>query len=155
MPSMRDFRSLTHLLLPVLIAGISTACLKPSASNNTGGSANTSSGGSSSAGTNTSGGVGTPTGGSSMSMGGSATPTGGAAVIVDPGGGMAPVMKMACADSPNQKGALPFTGGYTVTDAAKSQAMTAVQSMSTAQKASQLRGPNHSGYADIFRTGDD
>jgi len=90
-----------------------------------------------------------------MTMGGSATPNGGAAVIVDPTAGAAPVMKMACADSPNQKGALPFTSGYTVSDSAKSQATTAVQAMSTAQKASQLRGPNNTGYADIFRTGDD
>src|SRR4051794_8290178 len=130
---MRELRSLTHLLLPALIASVSTACLKPSTNGAPGGGANTSSGGSSSAGTsNSAGGVGTMTGGSStMTMGGSATPNGGAAVIVDPTAGAAPVMKMACADSPNQKGALPFTSGYTVSDSAKSQATTAVQAMST------------------------
>src|SRR4051794_23957795 len=98
MSSMRELRSLTHLLLPALIASVSTACLKPSTNGNAGGGTSTSSGGSSSAGTNASGGVGTMTGGSSnVGMGGSAMPTGGAAVIVDPAGGMAPVMKMACA----------------------------------------------------------
>ena len=66
-----------------------------------------------------------------------------------------PVTKMACADDPNQQGALPYTSGYAITASAKSQASAIVQSMTVTQKANQLRGPNTSGFSDIFRTADD
>ena len=158
---MRELRSLTRLLVPAFIATAVSACLKPSSAGNTAGSgASSSSSGSSSGPNNGSGAMSSTSGGASggsspTSMGGNAMANGGSAVIVDPSGGTGMVMKTACADAPNQQGALPFTGGYTISDTAKSQAKAAVQSMTVTQKANQLRGPNTSGYSDIFRTADD
>ena len=150
---MRDPRPLRALLLPALLACATTACLSAKKTNGVVGT-----GGSSTTGPNTTAGVGNTggvgNGGSSMTLNGGAS-NGGSSMIVDPAGGTAMVMKMACADSANQQGALPFTGGYTISDAAKSQAKAAVQAMTATQKANQLRGPNTSGYSDIFRTADD
>jgi beta-glucosidase len=65
-----------------------------------------------------------------------------------------PVMKVACMDDPNQQAALPYSSGQVISAQVKQLAMSTVQSMSLQAKAGQLRGPNTSGYQDIFRTAD-
>lgn len=140
---------------PALLALLAMSCLKATTAPNQGDpSGNAGAGNSQPAGGGASGqGTTNPGGGTNPGSAGSGV------VIVDPSGGSsgaagAPA-KVACADSPNQQGALPYTGGYTITDSAKNQAASIVQSMTTVQKSNQLRGPNTSGYSDIFRTGDD
>jgi beta-glucosidase len=137
-------------LVFALLAMSGVGCLKASTPTNNNSPGAGGSGNTSTAGTNAVGGSGaTPTGGTGSGTGGSSV------VIVGGSGGMSPVVKMACPDSPNQRGALPYTGGYTITDAAKSQAQAAVQSMTTTQKANQLRGTARDQFADIFRTPDE
>ncbi|HEY1535498.1 MAG TPA: glycoside hydrolase family 3 C-terminal domain-containing protein [Polyangiaceae bacterium] len=163
-----DLDVMRSLVAPLLVALAASGCLKPTSLTSAGAGGNSPSvpGGGSSptlpgggdAPIGSSGTSATGTGGSSpVDMGGT---TG---VVVIPtsgsggsdGGGAPPVMKMACADDPNQQGALPYTSGYSITAAAKSQASAIVQSMTVTQKANQLRGPNTSGFSDIFRTADD
>jgi beta-glucosidase len=69
-------------------------------------------------------------------------------VISGTGGAVA----VACADDPTQQQALPYATGYAIPPAAVTQAMTAVQSMTAAQKANQLRGTSLGQYDDIFRS---
>ena len=69
-------------------------------------------------------------------------------VVTGAGGTVA----MACGDDPAQQQALPYATGYAISPAAVTQAMTAVQSMTAAQKANQLRGTGIGQYDDIFRS---
>ena len=94
----------------------------------------------------------------SGAAGSSGTGSAGTGVIALPADGgvdAAPLMKVACGDDPNQRGALPYTPGQVISANVKQLAMNAVQSMSLQTKAGQLRGPNTSGYQDIFRTADE
>ncbi len=145
------------LLAQAVLALAAQGCLKASGGQTQGmsssgaGSSSVANGGSSTGGSSS---VGT---GGSMSGGGSA---GNGVVIIGNGGsngsaGGGTVMKMACSDSPNQQGALPYTSGYAISDTAKTQAQNAVNGMSVTQKANQLRGTMIGGYTDIFRTPDD
>jgi beta-glucosidase len=153
---MRDLSFTRSLLAPVLFALCTSSCLKatsaPDSSSNSqpggAGASSTSPGGMSSAGSG---------GASSVGSGGMSAMGGSGVTIVTGGGsgGGATVMKMACADDPNQQTALPYTQGYSISAAAKSQANSIVQSMTTTQKANQLRGTAIGGYQDIFRTPDD
>jgi beta-glucosidase len=148
---MRDTVFARALLLPFLCALSAQGCLKASGGGTPGvgsGGDSSSTGGTQSNGNGGSAGVG---------VGGGSANGGSGVVIIGNGGnaGATMVMKMACADSPNQQGALPYTSGYSITPAAKSAAAAAVQGMSNAQKANQLRGTMIGGYADIFRTPDD
>ncbi|HEY4105919.1 MAG TPA: glycoside hydrolase family 3 C-terminal domain-containing protein [Polyangiaceae bacterium] len=144
------------LLAPAVLALAAQGCLK--ASSGQGQGTNSSAAGNSSVGnagsSASSGGNSSVGNGGSTSGGGSA---GNGVVIIGNGGsaGSGTVMKMACGDSPNQQGALPYTSGYSISDTAKTQAQTAVNGMSVTQKAAQLRGTMTGGYTDIFRTPDD
>ena len=144
---MRDM-SFTRYFVPALVAVTSVACLKATSSGQSAGSG----GGSVT-------GVGGAGGSTSAVPGGGAPASAGASVVIvgasgtGDGGGAA--VKMACTDSPNQQTALPYTQGYVISPAAKSQAASLVQAMTVTQKANQLRGPNTTGYDDIFRTADD
>ncbi len=152
---MRDTGLTRSLLVPLLLAFPAVGCLKPSGASTQGSGNDTGSGNSSSIG---SGGTGNNTSsGGTTSTGGAMGNAGSGVVIIGNGGsaGGGTVTKMACTDSANQQGALPYTSGYTISDTAKSQAQAAVNGMSVTQKANQLRGTTIGGYADIFRTLDD
>jgi beta-glucosidase len=163
-----DLDVMRALVAPLLVALSASACLKPTSLTSSGAGGNSSNvpgGGNSTTGP---GGGDAPTGsgGTSPTGSGGTSPTntaGSNGVVVLPtggsggsdGGGAPPVVKMACADDPNQQAALPYTAGYSISATAKQQATAIVQSMTTTQKANQLRGPNTTGYSDIFRTADD
>ncbi len=149
------------LLAPTLLALAAQGCLKPSG----GQTQSTSSSGAGSSSISSSGGASSSSGGgSSVGNGGSSTSASGSAgngvVLISNGGsagsaGSSAVSKMACSDSPNQQGALPYASGYSISDTAKTQAQTAVNGMSVTQKANQIRGTMIGGFTDIFRTPDD
>ncbi len=99
---------------------------------------------------------GTTVGGLGGNGGGMTTGAGGDDMVIDTDGGVTgaggAAPPTACADDPNQQQALPYTKGYTISASATSQASSAVQSMSDAQKQNQLRGTSIGQYNDIFRS---
>jgi len=136
---------------------LAVGCSHPSIGTGSGGNTSNDTGGSGDSPGNT-GGSGQSnggTGGSGQSNGG----TGGSSVMIldggsgDGTGGTAPA-KSACNDDPNQQKALSYTPGFTLSAADKTAADNAVSSMDLTTKIKQLRGPNTSGYDDIFRTED-
>jgi beta-glucosidase len=152
---MQDSGLMRSLLAPILLAVSAQGCLKATSAP---GQQQGTAGGDSPV--STAGSQMTGAGGTSSLPNGGAGPTGGGmtgvVIVGDSGsGGVAMTTKMACADSPNQQGALSYTGGYTISASAKSDAATAVQAMTTTQKANQLRGTAVGGFSDIFRTPDD
>ena len=125
------------------------------------GNAGTSVTGQGSGNAGSSGGDTTGTGGSSTGSGDAgSTGSAGTGVVILPlpdagtDGPPMPVMKVACMDDPKQQAALPYSPGQVISDQVKQLAMSTVNSMSLQAKAGQLRGPNTSGYQDIFRTAD-
>ncbi len=152
---MRDTGLTRTLLVPLLLAWPAVGCLKASGAGTQGAGSDTSTGNSSSVGNGGQGSTGT--GGTASSSGGAMGNAGSGVVIIGNGGsaGAGTVTKMACTDSANQQGALPYSSGYSISDTAKSQAQAAVNGMSVTQRANQLRGTMIGGYSDIFRTPDD
>ena len=109
------------------------------ATGNTGNSGNVGSGGSGNS-------------GNSGSIGGNgAGPAGGTGNSA----GSGPSGPTSCMDDPNQQHALPYTPGFAIAAADKSAADNAVKALDLNGKIRQLRGPNTTGYLDIFRTADD
>src|SRR5437016_5816931 len=101
-------------IAPTLLALLAASCLKPTTAPNQGpdqvsgaGTGNSQPGGGASNGSGGAGGQGAPTGGTGSGTAGSGV------VIVDPTGGASAAagapMKVACMDSANQQGALPYT----------------------------------------------
>jgi beta-glucosidase len=143
------------IVLASSVLGAAFACSHPQSGLNGGGAGSApagggdtnggglASGGSNSGNTAGSGSVG------GMSMGGSVTVLG--------GNGGAPMQNpaMACAADPMQRQALPYTPGYQIAAADKTNAANMAQTLDYAAKIRQLTGPNNTGYDDIFRTADD
>ena len=158
---MRDSGLTRSFLAPVLLALAAPGCLKATSAPNqgpgstAGGSAVTTGGAAGAAGTSATG----TGGGAVVGSGGTDSGSAGSGVVIigtgGSGGGAGAATKMACADSPNQQGALPYTSGYSISPTAQSQATAAVQAMTVTQKANQLRGTMIGGFSDIFRTPDD
>jgi beta-glucosidase len=152
---MRDLSFTRSLLAPVLFALSTSSCLKATSAP---GSSSSQAGGAGTSSTGTGGMSSTGTGGaSSVGSGGMSAMGGSGVTIITDGGsaGSTPVVKMACADNPNQQTALPYATGYSISATAKSQAKSVVQAMTVTQEAAQLQGTAIGGYSDIFRTPDD
>jgi beta-glucosidase len=162
--SMVDTGFTRSLLASTLVVLSAQGCLKATTSPNQGpgssGASSSNTGGMQS--TSTGGGSSVGTGGGVSANGGNGASGGSGVVIIGNGGsaGASTVTKMACTDSANQQGALPYTSGYSISPMAKSLATAAIQKMAASPMvmqlmATQLRGTMSGQTTDIFRTPDD